>query len=98
MEEARDQGLEMAKEAQVDHDVPACPREWEELAQHLQLDQDLGCLPLDQDLGCLPLEADQEQNPLEADQEQYPLEVDQEQYPLAMDLDQDHPQAIPKPG
>jgi len=81
MEEARDQGLEMAKEVQVDHDVPVCPREWEELAQHLQLDQA-------QEGQCLLLEADQEQNPLEADQEQYPLEVDQEQYPLEVDQEQ----------
>jgi len=89
MEEARDQGLEMAKEAQVDHDVPVCPREWEELAQHLQLDQAQGqCLPLEADQEQYPLEADQEQYPLEVDQEQYPLEADQEQYLLAVDLDQ----------
>jgi len=81
MEEARDQGLEMAKEAQVDHDVPVCPREWEELAQHLQLDQA-------QEGQCLLLEADQEQNPLEADQDQYPLEADQDQCPLEADQDQ----------
>jgi len=68
MEEARDQALEMVKEAQVDHDVPVCPREWEELAQHLQLDldQDQGQCHLqevDQDQGqCLQLEVDQDQN------------------------------------
>jgi len=91
MEEARDQGLEMAKEAQVDHDVPVCPREWEELAQHLQLDQDLGqCLPLEADQEQNPLEADQDQYPLEADQDQYPLEADQDQNLLAVDLDQVH--------
>jgi len=88
MEEARDQGLEMAKEAQVDHDVPVCPRGWEELAQ---LDQDLGqCLPLAVDQEQNPLAVDQEQYLLAADQEQYLLEADQEQYLLAVDLDQVH--------
>merc|ERR1719369_1819237 len=68
MEEARDQALEMVREAQVDHDVPVCPREWEELAQHLQLDldQDQGQCHLqevDQDQGqCLQLAVDQDQN------------------------------------
>jgi len=91
MEVARDQGLEMAKEAQGDHDVPVCPREWEGQCRLREVDRDLGqCRPreVDPDLGqCRPQEVDQDQGqcrPREADQDQ-----DQHHLP-AVDLDQVH--------